>query len=139
MADPCGVCGFELWHPIAGLRVADLSLYSDNRFPGRAILSLREHYDGLQELPEPLALDFHRDTRDSIGAILRATGASRVNFAVLGNTVAHVHGHLIPRYPSQEEFPGSSPWDDPRSRGSLAEDRANSLIEKIREELNGGE
>lgn len=139
MVDPCEVCGFELWHPIAGLRVADLSLYSDHRFPGRAILSLREHYDGLQELPDSLALDFHRDTRDSIGAILRATGASRVNFAVLGNSVAHVHGHLIPRYPAQEELPGSSPWDDPRPRGNLEYEKENSLIEHIREELNSGQ
>lgn len=139
MADPCGACGFELWHPIADLRVADLALYSDHRFPGRAILSLRDHYDGLQELPDDLALDFHRDVRDSIGAILRATGASRVNFAVLGNSVAHVHGHLIPRYPAEELLPESSPWDDPRPRGSLGRDRVDSLIEQIREELNSGQ
>lgn len=139
MIEPCSSCGFELWHPIAELRVANLALYSDGRFPGRAILSLRDHYEGLEELPDGLVLDFHRDTRDSIGAILRATGAARVNYAVLGNTVAHVHAHLIPRYPSSEEIPGSSPWDDPRPRAALKDQQLRELVASIRKELSHGQ
>lgn len=115
----CEQCGFDLWIPIASLEVADLGLYSDGRFPGRCILKIREHFDSLEELPEETALAFLRDTQKSMAAIRLATNAERVNFAVLGNAVAHVHGHLIPRFPGAEERPKSSPWDDPRPRCSL--------------------
>lgn len=138
MIESCEVCGFELWHPIAELKVADLALYSDGRFPGRAILRLREHWDAFEELPDELAIDFYRDAQSAIRAILKATDAARVNFAVLGNSQAHVHAHLIPRYPAQEDFPGSSPWDDPRPRAKLDPSRERELIVKIREELSRG-
>lgn len=130
--EPCLNCGFELWSPIEQLSVSDLSLYSDSRFPGRSILSLRDHWESLEELPEELLQDFLRDVRRSIAALKLATGSERINFAVLGNTVPHVHAHLIPRYPEQELKPGSSPWDDPRPREKLSEAREDELIVTIR-------
>ena len=131
----CTNCGFELWLPIAELKVSTLSLYSDGRFPGRAILSLKEHFESLEELPPTLALDFLLDSQIAMGAIRRATGSPRVNYAVLGNAVAHVHAHLIPRYPESETKPHSSPWDDPRPRTKLEMPRESSLIGAIRNEL----
>lgn len=131
----CSSCDFALWLPIASLGVADLGLYSDGRFPGRSILKLREHWDSLEELPDHVALDFFADLKRSMGAIRRVTGAQRVNFAVLGNAVPHVHGHLIPRFPSEESKPQSSPWDDPRPRAKLTEDRELELIVALRKEL----
>jgi len=132
---PCESCGFDLWKPLAILEFSELGFYSDARFPGRAILKLNGHRESLEELSDELALGFLRDTRRAMGAIRRATGAERVNFAVLGNTVAHVHGHLIPRFPEGEELPGSSPWDDPRPRHKLTEAEDAKLMRTIQEEL----
>lgn len=134
----CSSCGFELWLPIATLRVAELGLYSDGRFPGRSILKLRDHWESIEELPDAIALDFLRDLKLAMAALRRATGAERVNFAVLGNAVPHVHGHLIPRFPSEEAKPQSSPWDDPRPRAKLSAPREAELIQRIREELGAG-
>lgn len=131
----CSDCGFELWLPLGTLRVSELGLYSDARFPGRSILKLREHWDSIEDLPDSVAQDFFADLKLSMGAIRRATGAERVNFAVLGNAVPHVHGHLIPRFPAAESKPQSSPWDDPRPRAKLEAEREQELIRSIREEL----
>ena len=127
----CSQCGFELWRPIAELEVSDLGLYSDERFPGRCILRLREHWESFEELPEDLVLSFHRDLRRASEAIRTVTGAHRVNFAVLGNTVPHVHGHLIPRIPENEPKPGSSPWDDPRPRVTLLGSEAKRIVREL--------
>jgi len=127
----CSQCGFELWRPIAELEVADLGLYSDERFPGRCILKLREHRERLEELPEELLLAFHRDLRRASEAIRSVTGSQRVNFAVLGNTVPHLHGHLIPRIPENEPKPGSSPWDDPRPRVTLLGSEAKRIVAEL--------
>jgi len=129
---PCEHCGFELWLPVAELKVSDLGLYSDGRFPGRCILKLKDHWESLEDLPEPLALEFHRDLKRSMRAIRLATGAERINFAVLGNAVPHFHGHLIPRFPDRELRPQNSPWDDPRPRHKLAFEEEQSILEAIR-------
>lgn len=136
MIESCSSCGFELWLPIASLSVADLGFYSDSRFPGRCILKLRDHYESLEDLPEDLTASFMADLKAAMGSIRFATGAERVNFAVLGNAVPHVHGHLIPRLPELEELPNSSPWDDPRVKAKLSTSEASSLIALIREGLN---
>lgn len=133
--EPCKSCGFDLWKPIGNLEFSELGFYSDSRFPGRSILRLKEHRESLEELSDELALGFLQDTRKAMAAIRRATGATRVNFAVLGNTVAHVHGHLIPRFPENEELPGSSPWDDPRPRIKLSVTEDAKLIRAIKREL----
>lgn len=130
--ESCVSCGFELWNPVAELSVSDLSLYSDGRFPGRCILRLRDHWESLDEVPEELLQRFMQDVRRAMGALKLATGSDRINFAVLGNSVAHVHGHLIPRYPENEQRPGSSPWDDPRPRERLPEAKEDELIVAIR-------
>lgn len=129
----CDECSFGLWLPIANLSTSSLGLYSDNRFPGRCILSLTEHYEALEDVPACLLNRFMDDVRNALTAIKKATGSQRVNFAILGNTVSHVHAHLIPRYPENEAFPGMSPWNDSRVKTSLDEVQEKGLVDAISE------
>lgn len=129
---PCTVCGFELWNPIANLNVSVLSLYDDARFPGRCILELEPHHEAVEEVELTLFNQYWSDIRLAIQAIKQTTGVERVNVAFLGNTVPHVHAHLIPRYPEQEQYPGKSPWNDPRATTPLPADKKNHLITTLR-------
>jgi diadenosine tetraphosphate (Ap4A) HIT family hydrolase len=117
----CDVCGFELWIPVKALEVSTLGIYNDNRFPGRSILVLNEHESLLEELTEETLFAFMLDVQKAVRAIKKSTGSNRVNVAILGNRDPHVHAHLIPRYPDNEEKPDSSPWDDPRDKGKLSD------------------
>ncbi len=131
--DKCNSCGFELWHSYGELSVSQAGLYLDARFPGRTILSLREHYDQLDEVPAPLAADFMRDIQ-KLSKILKLTlNSPRINVSILGNTESHVHAHLIPRYPTLEALPHKSPWDDPRAREPLAPELEGEILSKLQE------
>jgi len=131
----CSVCGFELYHPIGRLRFTSVGLYDDDRYPGRSIVVLREHREHLDSLePNELAA-FMGDVQQVSRALRAVTGASRINFAVLGNTVAHLHAHLIPRVRGGDPVPNSSPWDHPQSAGALEPDTRIALVERIREQL----
>lgn len=111
----CETCGFELWNHIPEpLPVSSLGLYSDNRFPGRSILKLNTHKETLEDLEPELLTAFMLDVQKAVKVLKQVTGSNRINVAVLGNTVPHVHAHRIPRYPETETFPGKSPWNDPR-------------------------
>jgi len=44
-------------------------------------------------------------------ALLKLTGAARINYAILGNQDPALHTHLFPRYADEpEELRGSHPW-----------------------------
>lgn len=108
----CDTCGFELWTPIAALRVSHVGLYDDARFPGRLIVSLDEHREHFDDVDADLLAAFMADLQDA-SLVLRKTldDVARVNMAVLGNKVPHVHAHLIPRRVREHNF-GVSPWED---------------------------
>lgn len=135
MGSKCDVCGFELWQPIASLSDSTIGLYSDVRFPGRSIVMLHEHYDHLDEVPPDTMLGFMSNVKDCIVAIKRSTGVDRVNMAILGNEIGHIHAHLIPRMPMAEPRPNRAPWEDTRSKGPLPAREEAQLKGSIREEL----
>lgn len=129
----CAECGFDLWLPIGTFRQSALGLYDDARFKGRSILALDGHYEHYEDVPAAVLRRFTEDTRLAVGVIKEATGVDRVNVAILGNRDSHVHAHLIPRYPADEQRPDSSPWDDPRPKAAMAAAERDELLLRLRE------
>lgn len=131
----CSSCGFELFTPISAMPNSLVGLYDDARFPGRCIVSAKNHSESFDEWDDETTLLFMRDIKAVSKAIKTVTGSDRVNFSILGNTVAHVHAHLIPRYPELEKNPGKSPWNDERPHSELTKDSKLKLIASIAQEL----
>lgn len=129
---PCE-CGFLLRRPIARSRFSSLGFYDDARFPGRMILKLNTHYDALDRLPLNLLTGFMQDAQYAMNAVRKATGAVRVNFAVLGDREPHVHAHLVPRF--THDMPDGSPWDDPRPKEELEGMARANIMDSILDEL----
>lgn len=127
----CTKCGFELWVPLFPMSVSTVGFYDDARFPGRLILSLSEHFERIEDVPEDLANLFMRDIQRLARGMRAALTVARVNVAILGNQEPHVHAHLIPRSPSAEPLPNRSPWDDPRPRNQLPENERLELISRL--------
>jgi diadenosine tetraphosphate (Ap4A) HIT family hydrolase len=114
----CDTCGFDLWKPLARLSVSTLGFYDDARFPGRCILTLNAHFDHLIDVPLEISSAFMADMQSAGRAIDDVVAPERINFAVLGNTVAHVHCHIIPRLAS-DPTPTRPPWEHPDRRTDL--------------------
>lgn len=132
----CPSCSFELWHPIARLRNSRVGLYDDSRFPGRVIVSLDQHYDHLDEVPEVLLADFMADVARTSRVLRDCLEVPRVNVAILGNQERHVHAHLIPRDPTSDPLPSKSPWQDPRPRSLLDPIFHVQIVETLRARLS---
>lgn len=127
----CEVCGFELWLPTRKYPNSTLGLYNDARFPGRSILKLNEHHTEFESLPQKLLHSYMEEVQQAVQLLKEVTGSERVNISFLGNTVPHVHAHLIPRYPDIEQFPGKSPWNDPRKLATLNGIELSKLLDKF--------
>lgn len=131
MSYECLECGMEQWAPVnLGLRVTHADFYPDARFPGRLVLMLEDHYDHLHEVPDELMAEFMRDVKKVSKLLMGLEGVRRVNMAVLGNSVPHVHAHLIPRYPG-ESLPDKSPWNDPRPFTTILRATQNLVITQL--------
>jgi diadenosine tetraphosphate (Ap4A) HIT family hydrolase len=130
----CEDCGFDLWIPVAEYEHSVLGLYNDDRFPGRCILMIKGHYEHLDEVPSYIAEAFMRETIHAGGAVRKVMGAARVNYATLGNTLAHVHTHIIPRY-KNDLVPTRPPWEHPDKAGKLSSEEVRDIVTRLQNEI----
>src|SRR5215211_274679 len=68
-------------------------------------------------------------------ALLEATGAARINYAIMGNSDPVLHAHIVPRYRTEpDEFRRNTPWSYPQEimdATLLDHNRDRDLILKI--------
>lgn len=81
---------------------------------------------------------FTRDIQIGMTAIRNSVNCERVNVAILGNRDHHVHAHLIPRFPAEEEYPDCSPWNDTRTKEPLDEKMKELIKSRIFASLKKG-
>ncbi|WP_457134857.1 HIT family protein [Mycobacteroides abscessus] len=127
----CPTCGFSLWLPIATLKVSRVGLYDDARFPGRLIVSLNEHVEHLDEADPELMSAFVADLQQASLVLRKAGDVERVNIAMLGNKVPHLHAHVIPRRIIDDNH-GVSPWENAAPLQKLSDDARVALIDHLR-------
>tara|TARA_Y100000310_G_C20597996_1_gene771509 strand:- start:752 stop:1189 length:438 start_codon:yes stop_codon:yes gene_type:complete len=134
----CKTCGFELYNPIEDdgiLVTSNLGLYNDGRFPGRCILSLFSHATELIKLDPDHLSEFMWDVQAAGKAVQEATGADRINYAILGNAEPHVHCHIIPRVFEDDPNPKSTPWSRDDKAWEMSQERCQEIMKNIRSHL----
>jgi diadenosine tetraphosphate (Ap4A) HIT family hydrolase len=96
----CTVCGGRWPDPvdrIAELQESTLYLHVDQFFPGWSVLVLRRHATELFDLEDDERARLIDDVSHVGRALKLAFDARKVNYALFGNLVPHIHWHLIPR------------------------------------------
>lgn len=96
----CPACAGR-W-PAADDRIADLAestlyLHTDQFFPGWSVLVLRRHATELFDLEPEERARLVETVSEVAQALKQAFDARKVNYALFGNLVPHIHWHLIPR------------------------------------------
>ena len=130
--------------------IADLSeshvVLGDNQgCRGWCVLLLKGHVEHLSQVDEDRQARLWRDVSRVAGAI-RAVfpesgngGPPRINYECLGNQVAHVHWHVIPRHADDPE--PTKPvwgWPEERLRGTMTEAERGELVKQFRAKLAPG-
>jgi len=82
----------------------------DQSYAGRSLVVLKKsHYEDPLDVPEEEFSAIVGEVRRLARAVQRALASPRINYAILGNEVPHVHWHVIPRYPDDPNW-GHPPW-----------------------------
>jgi diadenosine tetraphosphate (Ap4A) HIT family hydrolase len=88
---------------IADLGVSRAYLNEDQFFPGWTFVVLKTHATELYDLDAPTRAALIEDVTAVARALADVYRPVKMNYELLGNQVAHVHWHLIPRLAGDPE------------------------------------
>jgi diadenosine tetraphosphate (Ap4A) HIT family hydrolase len=142
-SDGCEFCRDPLFtgedpnHPqkIADLDVSTAILNRDwQYYRGSSLLVLRDHVTELHHLEPVMRHRFMEDACRLAAAVEKTVQPDKMNHAVLGNAVPHLHWHLIPRRKS-EPFPTHAIWEDEIPQSHFSDEEFRELAKQIRANL----
>jgi diadenosine tetraphosphate (Ap4A) HIT family hydrolase len=109
-------------------------LTDDQYYLGYTLVIAKTHATELYHLPESESLQYYQDMLRAAHAIGTAFKPQKMNYALLGNLVGHLHWHLIPRY-GWDPQPQRSIWEYPHEPKIVSPDDYAKTIVAIRQTL----
>ncbi len=111
-------------------RVSVAKLNPDQAFEGYTFLTLKWHEEELYKLVDKDRKRFLEDMSLVGNALSKAFKPDKMNYELLGNSMPHLHWHLIPRYASDPMW-GRPIWAGNRRRKRLNEEGYELLKRRI--------
>ncbi|MGE3109984.1 MAG: HIT family protein [Phycisphaerales bacterium] len=147
-ASLCGACttlaagrasGFAGNHLfVAELAESVAVLHEHQCLAGWCVLLLKEHAEHLWSLPVARQARLFDDVARVAQAVRHVCLPRRINYECLGNVMAHVHWHVVPRYTAPTDPDPAAPvWVQPREflQCGHQTDRAADLAARLRAAL----
>jgi diadenosine tetraphosphate (Ap4A) HIT family hydrolase len=133
ICDALGAGGSDHWIHVASGSTAEVSLDRGSRIPGYCLVVWRlGHVAEPTELEPGAAARYFEEVLGAGRALLGAFAPLKVNYFTLGNTVPHLHTHVVPRYRDDPAPGGPLTWDqvvgDPRFTEEELRAQASALV-----------
>ncbi len=137
-ASGCPAC-LAHW-PDAACRIAVLGLtvaylHDDQVFPGWTVLVLKRHATELYELTPQERSGLIEEVSRTAHALAAVYGARKMNYALLGNQIPHIHWHVMPRLAS-DPAPGEPVWSHRHEPRRLAPAELAGRVAELRRALH---
>jgi len=111
-------------------RVSVAKLNPDQAFEGYTFLTLKWHEEELYRLADKDRKQFLEDMSLVASALSKAFNPDKMNYELLGNSMPHLHWHLVPRYTSDPMW-GRPIWAGNRRRKRLNSEGYELLTGKV--------
>lgn len=99
--DKFGVLAFET-------PTSEVIVFKDQHHQGRAIVAYKnDHVAEIQDLTDEERNNFMKDVSDVAKAIQVSFKPDRINYGAYGDTLGHLHIHLVPKYKDGFEWGGT--------------------------------
>lgn len=119
---------------VAELAVSRLYLNPDQRFAGSCIVVARRHVVEITELLPGEQDAFWQDVRRTAAAVQAAFAPDKLNVAMLGNLVPHLHAHVIARRHDDAAWPQAI-WAVPLPPLAIAPDEKSLRVAALKRSL----
>lgn len=124
----------ELMIEIAKLRVSTVYLFREQTYKGRCLVALNEHRKDLFHLSQEMQDAYMRDVAQVAYAVEQAFSADKINYGAFGDTMPHVHFHIVPKYKDGAEW-GKMFEMNPSENKQLTEHEYQDIVEQIKSHL----
>ena len=89
---------YELMIEICKLKVSTVYLFKDQTYKGRCIVQFKDHKTELFQLTEEERNTFFEDVAKVASALYKVFSPDKLNYAILGDNLPHLHCNVIPKY-----------------------------------------
>ena len=124
----------EFGIPLVELPASKLILFKEQSHRGRVIVASRQHVDDISCMSEEDAAAFMADVRHVAAALHKAFSPDKINFGAYGDTMHHLHVHIVPKY-RDDEFEFGDVFAMNPGRVALDDDEYAELGRRIIESL----
>jgi diadenosine tetraphosphate (Ap4A) HIT family hydrolase len=126
---------YRLMIEICKLETSTLFLFREQTYRGRCVVALNAHETELFRLDRETLCAFSRDVAKTAAALQRAFGAAKINYAIYGDLVSHLHYHVVPKHQNGHN------WGEPFAVHAspakyLSEEGYREVTTTIREHLS---
>ncbi len=120
---------------IAELSESFVVLHDHQPYEGWCVLLVKEHREHLHLLPMAQQARLAEDVARTAAVIAVACTPRRINYECLGNQLAHIHWHVIPRYAfPRDPDPKTAVWVRPAAElaGGVEPQKREETIFRLR-------
>lgn len=120
---------------ICKLETSTLFLFREQTYRGRCVVALNAHETELFRLDREALCAFSRDVAKTAAALHRAFGAAKINYAIYGDLVSHLHYHVVPKQKNGHNW-GKPFAVHPSPETYLSEEGYKEVIATIKKHLS---
>lgn len=139
MTEDCIYCAHDgrldkLMIEIEKLRVSTVFLFKEQTYKGRCVVALNEHQREFFHLSQEMQDAYMRDIAQVARAVEQAFSADKINYGAFGDTMPHVHFHIVPKQKDGPEW-GKMFEMNPSENKQLTEEEYQDRIQLIKSHL----
>jgi diadenosine tetraphosphate (Ap4A) HIT family hydrolase len=123
----------NLMMEIGKLSVSTVFLFKEQTYQGRCNVVYKDHVKELYQLDEQELTAFMNDVKKVAAAIDKAFQPNKINYGAYGDTLHHLHMHIVPKYEEKENW--GSTFEMNPGKTYLTEEEYQETIEKIKKHL----
>lgn len=115
------------------LNVSTVFLFKEQTYKGRCNVVYKDHVKELFELNGQDLAAFMNDVKKVAAAVDKAFQPNKINYGAYGDTLHHLHMHVVPKYEGKENW--GSTFEMNPGKTYLTDEEYTEVIEKIKKYL----
>ena len=138
MDQSCSYCAEGALLDAFGIKICELPmskviLFKEQSHYGRVIVACKRHVDDITDLSAEERSSFIEDVNRVATVLHELFNPDKINFGAYGDTMHHLHVHLVPKYKDGYEWGGIFAMN-PKEK-YLTDEENTALIDQIRQKL----
>ncbi|MBR2599700.1 MAG: HIT family protein [Erysipelotrichaceae bacterium] len=134
----CSYCAEGALLDAFGIKIGELPmskviLFKEQSHRGRIIVACKKHVDDISDLSKEERAQYMEDVSHVASIMHELFKPDKINFGAYGDTMHHLHFHLVPKYKGGYEWGGVFAMNPQRTL--LKEEEYEELIRMVREKL----